>query len=235
MHRKTIAGRKAIVSGGSSGIGRAIVQAIRAEGATAIYADHVPPANSEDAGFHPCDLTKPSEVTEFYENCKRSFGVPDILVLNAGRGISQRLDNGDTSQWEYIFQLNVLSALRLLHLFLPEMKKNGFADVVFISSVSSFHPYRTGSVYSATKAALDTISEVLRLENMPGIRVTTIAPGVVRSDFFRNNIDGTSDVDSLGMGAVEPEEIADMVIYAITRRKEIALNYIVIRPTQQEM
>ena len=235
VHRISIAGRKAIVSGGSSGIGRAIVQAIRAEGGTAIYADRVPPANSDVAGFHQCDLTKPDEVSYFHEECKQSFGVPDILVLNAGRGISQRLDEGDIAQWEYIFQLNVFSALRLLHLFLPEMKKNGFADVVFISSVSSFHPYQTGAVYSATKAALDNISEVLRLENMPGIRVTTIAPGVVRSDFFRNNIDGTSDVDSLEMGFIEPEEIADAVIYAITRRKDIALNHIVIRPTQQEM
>lgn len=233
--RNSIAGKNAIVSGGSFGIGKAITEALRNAGSSVVYADKNPPNSTDQEGFLPVDLTNPIEIAAFYKKCMENVGAPDVLVLNAGQGIQQRLDEGDADQWEYIMKLNMMSPLRLLNLFLPEMKKKDFADVVIISSVSAFHPYQTGAVYSATKTALNNISEVLRLENMPQIRVTTIAPGVVNTNFFENNIDGESDVESLGMGYVEPSEIADAVIYAITRRKEIAVNYMVIRPTKQEM
>lgn len=181
------------------------------------------------------DLTKREDIENFCRQCEQEMEAPDILVLNAGRGIRQTLAEGDPEQWEYILQLNVMSSLRLIRHFLPAMKKKEHTDVVLISSVSSFHPYPTGAVYSATKAAVENIAEVLRLENLPQVRVTTLAPGVVDTQFFKNNIDGVDDVDSLGMGAVHPEEVADAIIYTLTRRKDISINYMVIRPTKQEM
>lgn len=224
-----------MVTGGSSGIGKAVVSAFHQNQVELCYAD-ITAANEQETGqFVQADLTKPHEVESFCNECTKRIGTPDILVLNAGRGIRQTLEEGDPAQWEYIIQLNVLSALRLIRHFLPAMKKKEHADVVLISSVSSFHPYPTGAIYSATKAAVENIAEVLRLENLPQIRVTTLAPGVVDTNFFRNNIDGTDDVESLNMGAVQPEEVADAIIYCLTRRRDISINYMVIRPTQQEM
>src|SRR5690554_5193518 len=158
MYRNPITGKNAVVSGGSFGIGKAIVESLRNEGCEVCFADVAPPNYSEINGFIHADLTDPVETEAFCQKCSERMGAPDILVLNAGRGIAQRIDEGNTDQWNYIFQLNVMSALRLLNHFLPEMKKKEFADVVIISSVSAFHPYPTGAVYSATKAALDNIS-----------------------------------------------------------------------------
>lgn len=231
----TLAGKKAVVTGGSNGIGKALVEKLKTSGADVVFSDVEEPSFSSDAHFIKADLTDNSQVDSFHKQAEEKIGSPDILVLNAGRGIEQALDAGNADQWQQIIQLNVMSTLRNINNFLPGMKKKGFADVVIISSVSSFKPYRGGAVYSATKAALDKIAEVLRIENMPEIRVTTLAPGVVNTQFFQNNIDGTNNVESLGMGAVEPEEIADAVLYAITRRQGISINYMVIRPTAQEM
>src|SRR5690625_1660004 len=110
------------------------------------------------------------------------------------------------------------------------MTEQGQADVVFISSVSSTHTYPYGGIYAATKAAVDTLAETLRLESQPDVRTTVIRPGVVDTSFFESMIHGDQTPESIAWGAVQPEQIADAVYYAVTRDPGIAINEIVIRP-----
>lgn len=114
-------------------------------------------------------------------------------------------------------------------------ERNGRGDVVFISSVAAAHAYPGGGIYSASKAAVDQLAETLRLEVQPEIRVTVIHPGVVDTPFFENMIHGEQSVESIGWGALAADDVAESVLYAITRPRGVALNNIVIRPAGQPM
>lgn len=223
-----------VITGGSFGIGRSLVHSLSAEGNTVVYADKRP--SGLDKGIHlMADLGDEADTESFKEKVLSQHGIPDVLIFCAGRGIHQRLSEGNVEQWKEIFQLNVFSTLHLLRGFLPFMLERGSGDVVFISSVSAGKPYPYGGIYCASKAAINTIAETLRLEAQPMIRVITIAPGVVDTDFFENIIDGPQTADNIGWGSVHPEEVADTVCFALSQRPDVSLNNIVIRPTAQPL
>lgn len=157
------------------------------------------------------------------------------MICNAGRGVHEKLTEGDPDTWEEIFRLNVFGTFRMIRAFVPEMQKLDSADVVFISSVSSDHPHTYGGIYTATKAAIDRIAETLRLEVQPNVRVTVIRPGVVDTGFFKNMASGTHTPEDIGWGALDPDRIADAVLYAISQPKGVMLNNLVIRPVAQTM
>lgn len=228
--------KSVLVTGGSSGIGLSIVKKFSQEGSLTVYADITTPSGSpENAQFIKADVCKRGDVQRLYEETITQIGVPDVLVCNAGKGIHETLYEGDPELWLDVFQNNVFGALRIIRAFLPQMKVRGSGDVIFISSVSASKPYPGGAIYTASKAALDVIAETLRLEVQPDIRVTVISPGVVDTGFFENIIHGNQSVQSIGWGAIAPEDIAEAVFYAVSRPDTIALNNIVIRPAAQPM
>jgi NADP-dependent 3-hydroxy acid dehydrogenase YdfG len=228
--------RKVLVTGGSSGIGLSTVKKFLKEGFLTAYADiKVPLRFLENSHFIKADVSKRDDVQRLYETIISTIGVPDVLVCNAGKGIQETLYEGDPELWLEVFQNNVFGTLRILRAFLPEMKKRGSGDIVVVSSVSANKPYPGGAVYTASKAALDVIAETLRLEVQPEIRVTVIAPGVVDTDFFKNIIHGSQSVQSIGWGAIAPDDIAEVILSAISRPSSIALNNIVVRPAAQPM
>jgi NADP-dependent 3-hydroxy acid dehydrogenase YdfG len=221
----------AIVTGGSSGIGLAITGRLISESYTVINADIQPPSGDEFEYFlyQECDVTNKDHV-ERLSRLVQEMGVPEVLVLNAGRGIHERLREGDPEKWFEIINLNICGALRVLRAVLPFMKKG---HVFFISSVSSTNPYPYGGVYAATKSALDTIAETLRQEELPDIKVTVISPGVVDTSFFRKMISGSQAIESIGWGSLDPEEVAGAVAYVLQQRGGTAIHQITIRPAGQ--
>lgn len=226
--------RKAVITGGSSGIGKSIVERFAEAGFETATAD----INNKEAipGMSfPADLTQSTHIDQFIDQVKHDMGCPDILVCNAGQGVHEKLTEGDPDTWEHIFKLNVFSAFRLIRAFVPHMVNQQTGDVIFISSVSVQNPYPYGGIYSATKAALDQLAETLRLEVQPDVRVTMIHAGVVDTDFFSNMISGTQTPEEIGWGALRPEQIADAVFYAVSQPHDIALNDIVMRPANQPM
>lgn len=228
------ASRKALITGGSSGIGNSLVRRFSEEKINTAFADlKVPQSKPDDVYFFNTDITKSDQIDQLYEQFIEKIGVPDVLVCNAGQGIHETLSEGDPELWVKIFELNVFGALRVIRSFLPDMIKNGYGDIVFVSSVSSRLPYQGGAIYSASKAALDMIAETLRLEVQPLIRVTILSPGVVNTSFFENIIHGSQTPESIGWGAIAPEDIADAIYYAITRPQGVVLNNITIRPVAQ--
>jgi NADP-dependent 3-hydroxy acid dehydrogenase YdfG len=227
--------RKVFISGGSSGIGMAMVRLFAAHGWEVATVDINRAEFPREVHFTQGDLASKETVARLKQQLDSLNFEPDILVLNAGKGIHQKLSEGDPDEWEHVIQLNLLGALRLLRTFLPAMIQKKTADVVFINSVSARNTYPYGGVYAATKAALDMVAETLRLEQQPQLRVSRIFPGVVDTSFFENMIDGGQNPESIGWGALSPEHIAETILYVLNQPHEVAMNEIVIRPVAQPM
>jgi NADP-dependent 3-hydroxy acid dehydrogenase YdfG len=233
-HEKTT-GKIALVSGGGTGIGFSIARKLSYEGIETIIADIHPPQETIPSNIHfiKCDVSNGRDIDRLYMMAKDGIGLPDILICNAGRGIHERLAEGDPEKWRVAIDVNLMGTLRCIRSFVPEMIKNKEGDVVFISSVSANQPYEYGGIYAATKSAIEVISETLRLETMPDIRVVTVAPGTTGTGFFNNMISGYQSLEEMGYQALSPDAIAELVWYAINKPKEISINKIIVRPTPQ--
>lgn len=226
--------RSALITGGSNGIGLAVANKFSKENITVGIADI-----NEYSGLNPklhfkkCDVGNARDIDELYLWAREKTGLPEILVINAGRGIREKLTEGDPEKWQKIIDTNIMGALRCIRAFVPEMLKNKKGNVVIISSVSANQPHPYGAVYSATKSALEVIAETLRLETLPHINITVVSPGITDTGFFANEISGNTSVEELNMGKISPEEIAEDVFYAINKKKGTSINKIITRPIAQ--
>lgn len=227
-------GRDVLVTGGASGIGRAIAERLAGEGARVVVADRRPVDSPSDGVIGmEVDVTDPEGVEELRREVERRMGPVDILVSNAGRGVHERLAEGDPAKWARGLEINVVGALRIVRAFIPGMLERGDGDVVFVSSVAANRAYEWGGVYSASKAALERVAETLRLEVQPDLRVLTVAPGVVDTAFFERSVGAPSDPGETGGVALEAGEVADAVAYGLSRPEDVAVNRLVVRPTGQ--
>lgn len=224
----------ALVTGGSSGIGKAIAEKLNSEGIKVIVAD-VAQMGEKKAGieFRNCDVSQGDQIDQLYSWITGTFGHPDYLILNAGQGITEKLTEGDPEKWKKVLEINVMGALRCIRAFTPHMVSQKEGNVVFISSVSANQPHPYGGIYAASKTALEVIAETLRLETLPHLNVTVVSPGVVDTAFYEHQISGDNSVEKMGMGAISPQEIADDVWYALNKKKGTSINKIITRPTLQ--
>lgn len=227
--------RIAVVTGGSSGIGKAIAHKLAAENIKVIVADIAKIREDHPNLFYrQCDIGNGEDIDNLYSWALDNVGIPDIVILNAGQGIQEKLTEGDPEKWQRILNTNLMGSLRTIRSFVPELEKKQRGNVVFISSVSANQPHPYGGIYSASKTALEVIAETLRLETLPHVNVTVISPGIVDTAFFENQVSGNSSVEEMGMGAISPEEIAEDVWYAINKKPGTSINKIITRPIQQE-
>jgi NADP-dependent 3-hydroxy acid dehydrogenase YdfG len=229
-------GKVAIITGGASGIGLGIAKKLSQVGMKVVIADINAPSEAvSNSSFFRTDISEPGDINLLYQQVSKHDLLPDVLICNAGRGIMEKLSEGDPLKWQKVIDVNLLGNLRFVRAFAHCLETKGKGDIVFISSVSGDSAYPYGGIYCATKAGLNMISETLRLEMKPKVRVTTIAPGVVDTDFFKNTISGNQTVDSIGFGALRPEDVADTVIFALSRPAGVAINNITIRPVGQDI
>lgn len=224
----------ALVTGGSSGIGRAIAEKLSKEGIRVIVADVTETTNtSQNFEFISCDVGNEKDIRDLYSRTTENYGHPDYLILNAGRGIQEKLTEGDPEKWKKVLDTNIMGSLRCIRAFTPHMMEQKSGNVVFISSVSANQPHPYGGIYSASKTALEVIAETLRLETLPYINVTVVSPGIVDTAFYEHQISGNNSVEKMGMGAISPEEIAEDVWYALNKKPGTSINKIITRPTLQ--
>lgn len=225
-HRTT-----ALITGGSNGIGFAIAQKFADNDIEVVIADIVPPIKiSERITYTFCDVTKAEDVSSLFDFMQSRQ--PDILVLNAGKGIHERLIDGDPEKWMGVFDLNVMGVLRCIRAFVPTMQQHRGGNVVFISSIAAKKHYSYGGIYSASKTAVEMIAETLRVETMPNIAVTTIRAGITDTSFFNERQD--KELLLQQMGCLQAKEIAEDVYYAISKPSGSVINAIVTRPSHQE-
>ena len=233
-------GKRVLVTGGTKGMGKAIVKRLTRAGATVVTTARSAPANSQAPDlFVHADISTPEGVEKVVKEILDRFGGVDILVNNVGgssapSGGVLALSDED---WQETFNTNLFSAVRLDRGLLPPMLKQGSGVIIHISSIQRRLPlFEATLAYAAAKAALTNYSKGLSKEVGPkGIRVNTVAPGFIETTAAQGLIarlaekDGTDEIaarqglmDSLGGIPIgrpgRPEEVAELVAFLVSDR-----------------
>jgi NADP-dependent 3-hydroxy acid dehydrogenase YdfG len=234
------AGRTAVVTGASSGIGAATATRLAAEGFDVVVGarrlDRLESlASSIGARALPLNVTDAASVEAFAAALDRV----DVLVNNAGGSFdAAQVAEADLDSWARTYDVNVLGTVRLTKALLPVLRASGAGDVLFVGSTAGLVSYEGGASYTAAKHAVHTLAETLRLElNGEPVRVIEIAPGMVRTDEFALNRMGSRELaDAVYRGVREPlvaDDIADCIAWAVTRPHHVNIDLMVVRPIAQ--
>jgi short-subunit dehydrogenase len=173
-----------LITGASSGIGKAAAEFLSAKGFR-VYGTGRNPKNNENNGYSllPLDVTKPETISLAINLILEKEGRLDVLVNNAGMGITGPIEDTPTSEMRKVFETNFFGAIDVMKAVLPQMRKQKSGTIINVTSIAGYMglPYR--GVYSATKGALDLVSESIRMEVKAfGIQIATIAPGDVATN-----------------------------------------------------
>ena len=231
-------GKRALVTGGTKGIGKAIADQLARAGAQVI----VSARNNPDQGdtshyFIAADLTHPEHVSRLTQEINEKFGGIDILINNVG-GVTTPTGGFSTltdEHWENELQLNLLSAIRLDKMLLPIMLEQKSGVIIHMSSVSGRQPlWNLNMAYAVSKAALNSYSKALANElASKGVRVLTVSPGATKTPMMEKFIQDfatssgipeeeafqqlLSQVGGIPMGRMaEPEEVASLVYFLVS-------------------
>jgi NADP-dependent 3-hydroxy acid dehydrogenase YdfG len=186
----------------------------------------------------PFDVSKLDQARIAVEGLPREWGAIDVLVNNAGlaRGLD-KLHEGHIEDWEEMMDSNVKGLLYMTRLIVPGMVKRGRGHVVNIASIAGIQTYPRGAVYCASKAAVRVLSDGLRQDLLgTPIRVTTISPGLVETEFSQVRFRGDRERAAQtyrGLTPLNPDDIADAVFYALSRPSHVNISEIVLFPTDQ--
>jgi 2-hydroxycyclohexanecarboxyl-CoA dehydrogenase len=191
--RVGLEGALVVVTGAGSGIGRATATAFRAAGATVIATDRHGETAAETAvavrgHSYTLDVADPAAVSAVAGRVMTAHGVPDVVVNNAGVGLSARFLDMEAEDWDWIVGVNLLGAVHVCRAFGPAMTDRGSGHVVNVSSGLAYFPRATEPAYCATKAALLSLSDCLRADwSRFGVGVSTVCPGVVNTPILTAN------------------------------------------------
>lgn len=239
----------ALVTGASSGIGAAcaeklaslgmnlILLARRAENLN-IVASALRLRYKVDVHTVAIDVTQHHAVQQMVLNLPEEWQAIDVLINNAGLAAGlDRFQQASTHDWEAMIDTNIKGLLYITRSVLPGMMARHRGHIVNIGSVAGHQTYLGGSVYCATKSAVSKISEGLRLDvNGSGVRVTHIDPGMVESEFslvrFKGDQQRARQVYE-GMTPLKPSDIADAVVYSVTRPPHVNIAEMTLYPTDQ--
>ncbi|MGF7147044.1 NAD(P)-dependent dehydrogenase (short-subunit alcohol dehydrogenase family) [Sphingomonas zeicaulis] len=180
-----------LITGCSTGIGRAIAEHVLAIGDAAAVTARNPADVADIVAAYPnralalaLDVADPAQVTAAVAAAEAHFGAIDILVNNAGYGYVSSIEEGDEAAIKAMFEVNLFGALRMMKAVLPAMRARGAGAILTISSLAGRISNPATGYYSSSKFALEAISEALSREvEAFGIRVCSIAPGMFRTDF----------------------------------------------------
>jgi 3-hydroxy acid dehydrogenase / malonic semialdehyde reductase len=228
-------GRRAIVTGASSGIGAAIARALAAEGARfACGARRVDRLQTEIQ--LELDVTDPSSSERFVDEAVRELAGLDILVNNAGLGLGRDpFDNSSEEDEETVLETNVHGLLRMTRLCLPHLRDGG--HIVNMGSIAGRQAYENAAVYVASKFAVRGFTYALR-EDLLGrpIHLTTVDPGLVETNFSRVRFRGDEEKAAAVYANVEPvrpEDVADCVVFVLTRPPHVNIDELVVKALAQ--
>ncbi|MFJ4818113.1 SDR family oxidoreductase [Streptomyces sp. NPDC088801] len=243
----------AVVTGASSGIGAAVAQALAAEGAdVALLArrrdrlsELTDTINARDGGrarLYEVDVTDANAVRNAIGAVADDGDGIDILINNAGGGTWGPAVTADLADWHTTVQVNLNGVLNTTHAALPHLTRaaavseRGVADIVTISSIAGRKvPGATSNVYAATKHAVGAFTEALRLELAEHhVRAGLVEPGLVVTELTTSGRDHAPDATKrTGYALLQPEDIASTVVFMVTRPRHVALNEMLVRPTEQ--
>ena len=227
-----LSGTLALVTGASRGIGHVTADRLEAAGArVACLARSFEPRKTETRIEIPCDVTREDDVRQAVQEVLGTFGVPRIIVNNAGAFLIKPL--AETSEREFLGQLgvNVIGPFLVLRELLPHLVAHGNAHVVTIGSVVDHRPYAGNAAYGASKYGVRGLHEVLAEEvRGQGIRTTLISPGATDTKLWdafdpdaREDLPARSDM-------LLPIDVAEAVLYAVTQAPRVNVEWIRLMP-----
>jgi NADP-dependent 3-hydroxy acid dehydrogenase YdfG len=248
MGETPLAGRAVLVTGASSGIGRATARALAAAGARVGLAarrdERLQELEEEIARGGGEAIALPTDVTDYTQaeamarHAAETFGVVDVLVNAAGIMLPAPIAGADPADWRTMVDVNLLGVLYATRAVLPGMLERGEGHIVNVSSTSGRVASPLFSVYAATKFGLGAFTEVLRKEVHPGrVRVTLFEPGPTRSELGSHvdpeimeslREDSFGEVEFLGAG-----DVARGILWALAQPDRINVNEVLFRPTDQ--
>jgi NADP-dependent 3-hydroxy acid dehydrogenase YdfG len=250
---RRLEGTVALVTGASSGIGEATAIALAAEGATVAIAARrrdrleqvVERIGAEtDVLVVETDITDEAAARAMVEATVTEFGRLDTVINNAGVMLLGPIVDAPVEEWRRMVELNVLGLLYTTHAALPhlleaaEREPRRVADIVNISSVAGRHARQGSGVYNATKFGVGAFSESLRQEvTRRHVRVSLIEPGATRTELAGHNRPEVLETMAATFGDTElmqAEDIAESIVFTVTRPRHVTVNEVLIRPTEQE-
>jgi 3-hydroxy acid dehydrogenase / malonic semialdehyde reductase len=238
-------GWTALGTGASAGIGEACAVTLAQAGARLVLAGRRRDRLEALAAKLPTashllelDVRSRSAVESALGALPAPFSEVDILVNNAGLGLGlEPAQSASLDDWDTMIDTNCKGLVYVTHALLPGMVRRNRGHVVNLGSVAGTYPYPGGNVYGATKAFVHQFSQNLKADLVgTRVRVTDVEPGMVHSDFslvrFRGDAERANKVYE-GMEALLPQDIADIVLFAVTRPPHVNLNVIEIMPADQ--
>ncbi|HDZ7634333.1 TPA: SDR family oxidoreductase [Staphylococcus aureus] len=222
----------AVVTGAGSGIGEAIATLLHEEGVKVILAgrnkdklQNVANQLAQDSvKVVPTDVTKKEEVDELIKIAQQTFGGLDIVINSAGQMLSSKITDYQVDEWDSMIDVNIKGTLYTTQAALPTMLEQSSGHLINIASISGFEVTKISTIYSATKAAVHTITQGLEKElAKTGVKVTSISPGMVDTAI-------TAAYNPTDRKKLEPQDIAEAVLYALTQPSHVNVNEITVRP-----
>lgn len=237
----TASGARVLVAGAAGGVGRAVARAAAADGATVLLLGRDRSRLEEvradvaalggTAHVAVADTTSAPQLDDAVSSLRRDAGGIDVVVNAVGVNLKgRRLDQLDIAGWRSVLESNLDSAFLLTQAVLPGFRADGGGLLIHISSVAALVPDMSGAAYQASKAGLAALARATALEaGSDGVRVTTISPGLIDTDFVRHR--PTAPTPDELAGALRPEDVADLCLAVIRLPARATVSDIVVRPS----
>jgi ribitol 2-dehydrogenase len=233
-----LSGKAAAITGAASGIGLECARLLLSEGARVVLVDRDEGAlKTVCADLGPqaiplkIDVTDPESVTRMMPQILEQTGQLDIFHANAGSYIGGEILNGDPDAWDRMLNLNVNAVFRSIHAVLPHMTAQGSGDIVVTSSVAGVVPVVWEPIYTASKFAVQAFVHTIRRQLAPrGIRVGAVLPGPVVTALLDDWPKAKMEEALANGSLMQPEEVAEAVLFMLTRPRGVTVRDVVIVP-----
>ena len=240
---QSLAGKVVVVTGASSGIGAATARALsslgcklslaaRSEDKLAALAAEL----SADTLVVPTDVTQADDVETLVSRTLGTFGRIDVLFANAGVYIPGQVSEGDPNVFAQLMDININGVLRCVHAVLPHMITQKAGDILVTSSISGVVDIHWEPVYSASKHAIQAFVHTLRRQVAPhNIRVGAVAPGMVANELWGFSEQADIDAKVAEHASLRSEDVAEAVVFMLSRPPHVTIRDLVMLPQQQDI
>lgn len=237
-----------IVTGASAGIGAVTSKALAAEGAKVVAVgrnvDRLDSLVAEirsaggEATSYATDVTVRKNTAELAQFTLDTYGAIDILVNNAGLMLFSQWSDLAVDDWDKMIDTNVKGYLYMIAGVLPTMLEQGSSQILNMDSIVGHRADPSAGVYSSTKFFIQAMTESMRkdLGVNHGIRVSTISPGVINTEWVDkvNDPEGRKAAEEMNKVAIDPSDVASAVVYSLNQAENVTVNDLIISPTRQD-